>query len=865
MDSSSQKARGQIREKYGFRTRTTLLRKKIDGVFSRRSDEEAMTPAVLSVDSLRDDYQVVSQKFRSLLIPIAIGLLFRLAIAPFTSLEPDVAVWWQVTDNAMRGLGLYQLPGFSYPPLYGYWALTVGGMAHVLGVPVHALGGMSVRFNFLGKYNIGSIVTTPLGTLIFKIPMILSDLGTGWCVWRIVLKLGGTERQARHAFYWWYFNPLVIFVSSVHGQIDSLAALGIAAALLASLEEYWGFAGVATAFGIAAKLIPAFLIFPLVGFILGRTSGNRRRSIISFVLGGFFAGIVLFGPILGNSFVQDVFTREGADSSFGGLSLMGLLGIPGLTSTYDWVINNVVTVNRLTLIVEVIASFGIAIWVARKAEPKTLIRGSLCLFTVVLLLNPLTNPQYLDWILPLVAISACGVMGYSWLSRVAIILMSLGGIGYVLAYFGWAFLLIPASYDFKWPASKSVARGLAYLSKSLGSSWLPATPGGRFRLLCCLFVLMALILLNVQIFLRQRGIDGTDRRVKVIAEKTRFPIVVLALVALIEIFGLVAPELIATPFIAADVLHHRQSSTRILVSNPNRALIKIVVFPIAEAHRIKRILFYQSPSRPTTGSEESSVLGTYQALSADLSISQSTVKLESVDATQLANSVSDLESSRSTLIVDVSGTLPNTVWRTKGSGSLLPWIKAGGILAFAGSVPGYYSVSKGASLSGTGSSGNLAPGMVAVGGGILLPSSIVGSSDWSSPPTRFQSQWSSTLDLQYNADDFPISTSRLSKVGGTTLGMTRKGFTSEAYVPLGRGGVLVFAGPDFAAQTFFIAHDLTNLVGANWFASIGHPTVKKSNSPTIYLTASASGAKRQYAVTVFDSGRPQWLWERDLK
>ena len=212
--------------------------------FGNRLDEELLQGSSLSTDGLsRDALHQSLTGFRSTSVPVIFGLLLRLLLAPFTSLQPDVAVWWQATDNAMHGLGLYQLPGFSYPPLYGYWTLAVGGIAHIFGVAPHALGGLSDRYSFLGKFSIGSIVTTPWGTLIFKIPMIVSDLGTGWCVWRIALKMGGSERQARRAFYWWFFNPLVIFVSSVHGQIDSLAALGIAAAILATTSGVLGARG----------------------------------------------------------------------------------------------------------------------------------------------------------------------------------------------------------------------------------------------------------------------------------------------------------------------------------------------------------------------------------------------------------------------------------------------------------------------------------------------------------------------------------------------------------------------------------------------------------------------------------------------
>lgn len=544
---------------------------------------------------------------------------------------------------------------------------------------------------------------------------------------------------------------------------------------------------------------------------------------------------------------------------------MGLLGLPSLTSVYTWVSGNVVAFNRLSLLVELLASIGVALWVSRKPSPAALINGALLVFAFILFFNPLTNPQYLVWILPLAAIFACDVMRASWLSRVSIVLFSIGGIGYVLSYFGWAFLFLPTSYAFRWPSTTSIANGLSFVGRTYHSSWLPNTVGGRVQLGCCTLVLIALALLFAQAFVQRPGVFSHHRDDYVRSAHSRFALPLLLSVSLVELVGLVAPHLVVTPNIKARVYHEDASSTKVLVSNARMTSIKVVAFPIEERRRIKTILFYQSLDRPTTGSEQTSILGTYQALSADLAISDSKVRLKTIDATEFASSVRSLKLSKSTLIVDVSGDLPNTVWRAHGKGPLLAWIRSGGILAFAGSVPGYYSVGPGTSLTVSGNSGDLARGMIVVGGGVLLPSSIIGSTNWNRSVANSQSLWSSTLNLQYNEDNFPISINNLKQSGGTVLGMTRAGLTSEAFVPIQQGGVLVFAGPDFAAQTSSIANDLTWLVCTNWFASNGPPTVRASDEKYIFVNARLPMPDDLLALAVFDSDRPQWLWEQDIK
>src|SRR5437867_1891806 len=49
-----------------------------------------------------------------------IGLMIRYVLAPFTSWPHDVATWQGVAAGSMHHLSLYQRPGFSYPPMWGY-------------------------------------------------------------------------------------------------------------------------------------------------------------------------------------------------------------------------------------------------------------------------------------------------------------------------------------------------------------------------------------------------------------------------------------------------------------------------------------------------------------------------------------------------------------------------------------------------------------------------------------------------------------------------------------------------------------------------------------------------------------------------
>ena len=805
-----------------------------------------------------------SEFYESFKHVVLIGLAIRLVLAPFTSVSGDVAVWWQVAVNSIHGLGLYSLPGFSYPPLFGYWAMAVGGISHLLGVPIHALGGSDFNLAALAQsgFASSSVVTTPLGTLFFKLPMILADVVTGWCVWRLSLALGASRLQARSAFNWWFFNPLVIFVSSVHGQIDSLVALTIAMAVLAALEGSWTLAGMAIAAGVSLKITPVFLIFPLVGFILTGEVTRRLRNFTKFAVGGIATGIVLLAPVYGSSFIQDVFTREGAGSSFGGLSLFGLLAIPRYAALNSWVARNVAAVNQGTQIIEIVVAVLLAVWVFRTKSSWNLVRASAITVAVVLLINPLSNPQYLVWIMPFAAVFASGVIGRTRLSRSAIVLLALGGILDEVGLIGWAFLLAPSSYVFGWPRASTITSGISELYRTSGPSWLPHSLSEQIRLASCVLVLVALYLLFSTIY---RGEQFTDVGLKITSSKDSraWLLVCIGSVVLVELFGLIAPDIGSSPSLRIQASGTRLTEVTIHVNGDLGSRLALTTFRVPRSKKVRNVLFFRSPSLADSNSEDASVLGTFQDLSSLLSLNSSTVNMRMVNAQQLAHSLNSLSQASSTIVVDVSGTLPSVVWPSKHSGPLLPWIEQGGILAFAGDVPGYYSVRSGNSLIAPDGYG-LAPGVQVVGGG-LLPSQLDVTPDWNRAPTTDQSFLSTALGLQYDRDQITLNVRAVEESGGTSLGLVRDGLTSEAFFPLGRGGVLDFAGDDFGDQGLAIANDLTHLIASNWFYADGIVHSRLLSSTTSQVSTSGLPKSDNLNVFVVDPQRPQWYWEKSIR
>ena len=796
--------------------------------------------------------------WRSLWLPILASVAVSLAVAPFTSLPGDTAVWLAVSQRAMAGQGMYQLTGFSYPPLFGYWCMFLGGAAHLLGFGPASLGGPDPRViqttSLIGAGPM--IVTTPLYTLLTKAPMIAADLATGYFIWRIALQISGDHAVARRGFLLWALNPLVILESAVHGQIDALAACGIAAAICFALEDRWELAGVAIALGVGGDLIPIFVVAPLLGYAASR---KRFATIWRLAAGGVGAGLVLLLPVLGSGMIEGVFTRTSLGTAVGGLGLTGLFSLSFLSGAQTFLVTHAAIVGQCADLVMVLTSVAVGVWLARHGNKLSLVKGCFVAIGVVLGVSTVVNPQYLLWILPFFALGAAGLLGgHARRFQIAAGLVALGGVLYLVAIVGWAELLAPASFAFGWPAAATIPALWRALARASGPWPLPPLLYQKLTLGGTLCVLAGGSLAAVEA-LRGRRVTRGSADLSVTSESTRHrrraaalgAATGLAIVA-IEVLGLLTPSLAAVVPSSFKVLvrHVGQRRAKIVFTAARRE--RVSVFAVSNRPNIKQIVVYYSPDRPDSGATNGTVVGTEQTLSYVLP----DVPIKTASASSLPEILS--QTGTGTLLLDAAGTLPDTVWGRGRAGLLLSWIRAGGILAFAGDRPGYYAVGKGPSLVDP--TNHLASDVQVLGARAILPAGVVaGTPLWGAVPNGHRSTWATALGLQYTDDAIPLSTRDVLLHHGVVLGLlVRRDNTSEAYVPLGKGGVVDFAGYDYSAP---VANDVAHLVIANFFSRLGPSVMTQVGSGRMTLTVSVPRSAR--AIEVFATAtNPDVVWAR---
>jgi len=799
--------------------------------------------------------------------PALASLVIQLAVAPFTSLPGDVAVWWQTAERAMAGIGLYGKTGFSYPPLYGYWCMFLGGAAHLIGLHASALGGTDPSVHLTTPFAGPFVVTTPVFTLLLKLPMIAADCIAGYYVWRIALRLGGDDRtakrRARFAFYWWAFNPLVIVESAVHGQIDAIAACAIVAAVFYALEDRWMLAGVAVALGVAVKISPVFLIPPLLGFAIGRGC-KRWRYVSAFVIGGVATGAVVIGPLLGGGLIENVFTRVGVGASAGGLGLTGLTSLSGLQTIGSWLVTHDAGVVQAATAATVIVSIIVGVWCGKGRDGISLAKACLVVMAASLVLSPVVNPQYLLWITPLLALGAGGVYGgrSGWYKGTTA-LLGIAAIAYLVALFGWAELLAPSSAAFGWPSAHTIMAFWSVLARKGGARWLPASLGAKLALAATCLVLVGAALATAGLLgsraSRSLSQDIARSRPAGRIRWTPFAIAGMVVVA-IEVAALVTPAAVSRPAISAALSRRSSSDAMIVVNDAGTHGVRLAAYPVSSRPVVRRVLVYWSPTHPDSGAVNATVLGTTQTLQNLVKKTPITV----VGAHRLAQALRRTRLAAGSLLLDAAGTLPKTVWGSVNSDLLTRWIKAGGILAFAGNIPGYYAVSSGPLLVTRHGKVGLAPSVEVLGSSQLLPSGVIDGLDtWTQPPYEQSSVWARALGLEYSQGEIPISIKGVLADNGSSLGLVDgRGQTSEAFVPLGVGGILAFAGVDLPGT---IAHDVARLIQSDWFAQVGTPAIAGSASGRSVLNVAVPRTAIAVEVVAFSAdSQADWIWTKRL-
>ena len=250
--------------------------------------------------------KVLGKDVPAIAVAIIVGAVIRLAIAPFFMDTFDFAFWTATAFDIRTGNGMYSDYDYWYPPVWGYiLSLMVPILDLFNCIPTEEII-IRMADDDLSTGDGWAVSTGAL--VILKLPLIAADLVNGLLIYKIVKRISGDERKSMGAATLWLFNPLSIWISSGHGQFDTVALMFVLLCIYAYLEGSRLMCGMAIAAATLTKVFPAFMVLPMFALIL--TSGKDRGIDIKggclYAIGGIGMTLIVLLPQIINGELQFV-------------------------------------------------------------------------------------------------------------------------------------------------------------------------------------------------------------------------------------------------------------------------------------------------------------------------------------------------------------------------------------------------------------------------------------------------------------------------------------------------------------------------------------------------------------------------------
>ncbi len=242
----------------------------------------------------------MEKKKRQRLVFIAIlvsGLAIRFLLAPYTT-GSDIAQFAGFADTFLRhGLCFYKYSGmdsyihegwpYNWPYVYGPILILFLGLLRLF-IRTDVIH----YYDILGHY----YVYVPTEWIIAcKSLFILFDTLSAVMIYLIIKKLAGNTRKALLGMSIYFFNPMVIYVSSIYGMFDPIALFFILLALDLLLRNKRVLSSVLMGLSLVTKQTMLFsIVYHLLSIL--RREGIKKFLIQSFVIIG--VSTIIMAPFM---------------------------------------------------------------------------------------------------------------------------------------------------------------------------------------------------------------------------------------------------------------------------------------------------------------------------------------------------------------------------------------------------------------------------------------------------------------------------------------------------------------------------------------------------------------------------------------
>lgn len=353
-----------------------------------------------------------------------IGILVRLVLIPYLAWPSDVNAFCYWLTWFFNGINPYTVHAGMYPPFIYFFSLPPFTIARWLG--------LSPGYYYIAEAaNTGAITgmvsanqVNPAFLILWKLPLLCFDILTALLIYRFAKELTNNPKVAKTAFILWFFNPLVLSVSYLHGGIDVIAAFFILLGIFLVYRGHYLSSGLSFGLGILSKLSPVYIAFPLAVIILFRgiwgSTHSHHIKTNALEFSKFAAGVALcllpFTPMLVDYFrlmylgvATEIVISGGLNQWFFAANFRG----------WWWVNSHIGTIQKVSFFYPLIC-FGVSLALCRFLRWDLGRDKSNILFSAVLFVGlsyifmPIPiNPQYFMWILPLLVLLSMKRSGFT--------------------------------------------------------------------------------------------------------------------------------------------------------------------------------------------------------------------------------------------------------------------------------------------------------------------------------------------------------------------------------------------------------------------------------------------------------------------
>jgi hypothetical protein len=353
-----------------------------------------------------------------------LGVALRMLLMPFFIWPSDIVAQQYSVIGILNHYDPYSLSVSMYPPfvyilLYPFLLIAnrAGFAFRFYLFPVTFKAGVVTEM-------ITSFFGDPAFLVFWKLPLLIFDLLTGLLVYSLTKDLTNDASKAKKAFALWFFNPLVLITSYVHGAFDVIAAFFILLGIYLLLNQKYLLSGISFGFGGITKISPFLIAIPLCAYIF-LASKNESSKIISrkrcVNTLAFLAGCVI--PILTSILWSINYYHSFIASSLNELSINGGLNewfFAANSNLRSSLLNpNLNVLTYMFYLYPIISLIPLLFFRKTlrnsKINPQTVLLFSALSLVIVYFVSPATlQPQYILWIIPILTVISMKNRSFYW-------------------------------------------------------------------------------------------------------------------------------------------------------------------------------------------------------------------------------------------------------------------------------------------------------------------------------------------------------------------------------------------------------------------------------------------------------------------